>query len=125
MLDVHRLYPEILGKIEIYADGGVRRASHILTLLSLGVTAVGMGRPFIFANVYGQSGVTQLINILIQELKTEMQNMGQADVTQFRGNSSFVSLESNMYFLAQSANTRLTGQYQESRARLLRRSPWH
>jgi len=91
LLDVHRLYPEVFGQIEIYADGGVRRASHILTLLSLGVTAVGLGRSPMYANVYGQQGVSKLISILTQELTTTMALMGQADINGFRGNVSYVS----------------------------------
>lgn len=125
LLDVHRLYPEVFGQIEIYADGGVRRASHILTLLSLGVTAVGLGRSPMYANVYGQQGVSKLIDIMTQELKTTMALMGQADVNGFRGNVSYVS----PVFLAAleniSADPIVTDQHQKSRARLLRRTPEH
>lgn len=91
LLDVHKNYPEVFGQIEIYADGGVRRASHVLALLALGVRAVGLGRPAMFANVYGQPGVAKMISILQTELMTEMQLMGQADVDGYRGNTSFVS----------------------------------
>ncbi|KAF2161100.1 hypothetical protein M409DRAFT_69961 [Zasmidium cellare ATCC 36951] len=40
LLDVHRLYPEVFNQIEIWADGGVRRATHVLTLLALGARAI-------------------------------------------------------------------------------------
>jgi isopentenyl diphosphate isomerase/L-lactate dehydrogenase-like FMN-dependent dehydrogenase len=91
LLDVHKNYPEVFGQIEIYADGGVRRASHVLALLALGVRAVGLGRPAMFANIYGQPGVAKMISILQTELTTEMQLMGQADVNRYRGNTTFVS----------------------------------
>lgn len=91
LLDVHKNYPEVFGKIEIYADGGVRRASHVLALLALGARAVGLGRPAMFANIYGQPGVAKMISILQTELTTEMQLMGQADVNKYRGNTTFVS----------------------------------
>lgn len=91
LLDVHKNYPEVFGKIEIYADGGVRRASHVLALLALGARAVGLGRPAMFANIYGQPGVAKMISILQAELTTEMQLMGQADVNKYRGNTTFVS----------------------------------
>lgn len=91
LLDVHKHYPEVFGQLEIYADGGVRRASHVLALLALGARAVGLGRPAMFANIYGQPGVAKMISILQAELTTEIQLMGQADVDQFRGNTTFVS----------------------------------
>ncbi|KAM0691159.1 hypothetical protein Q7P36_009930 [Cladosporium allicinum] len=91
LLDLHRDYPEVFDQIEIYADGGVRHASHMLTLISLGVTAVGVGRPFYFANIYGQEGVSKLIDIFNKELDTTMRLMGEDDIRSFRGNSSFIN----------------------------------
>lgn len=45
-------------KLEIFIDGGVRRATDIIKALCLGATAVGIGRPFLFAmSSYGQPGV--------------------------------------------------------------------
>lgn len=91
LLDVHRLYPEVFSQIEIYADGGVRRATHILTLLALGARAVGIGRPIMFANIYGEEGVTKVIDILNEELETTMSLMGEADISAYIGNSTYVS----------------------------------
>ena len=91
LLDLHRDYPEVFDQIEIYADGGVRHASHMLTLISLGVTAVGVGRPFYFANIYGQEGISKLIDIFNTELDSTMQLMGEDNIKSFRGNATFVS----------------------------------
>lgn len=91
LLDVHKNYPEVFGQLEIYADGGARRASHVLALLALGARAVGLGRPASFANIYGQEGVAKMIGILQAELTTEMQLMGQADVNKYRGDATLVS----------------------------------
>lgn len=91
LLDTRRLYPEVFDQIEIYADGGVRRASHILTLLALGAKAVGVGRPIMFANIYGEEGVTKVIDILTEELETTMRLAGESDVTAYVGNQTFVS----------------------------------
>lgn len=91
LLDVHRLYPEVFDQIEIYADGGVRRATHVITLLALGARAVGLGRAPMFANLYGEEGVTKMIDILTLEMTTTMALIGQADVDLLRGNTSFVS----------------------------------
>jgi len=91
LLDVHRLYPEVFDQIEIYADGGVRRATHVITLLALGARAVGLGRAPMFANLYGQQGVTKMINILTQELETTLALIGQPDVSALRGNTSYIN----------------------------------
>jgi isopentenyl diphosphate isomerase/L-lactate dehydrogenase-like FMN-dependent dehydrogenase len=91
LLDVHRLYPEVFDKIEIYADGGVRRASHIITLLALGARAVGLGRAPMYANIYGQQGVSKLLAIIKKELTTELALIGEADSNNVRGNRTFVN----------------------------------
>jgi isopentenyl diphosphate isomerase/L-lactate dehydrogenase-like FMN-dependent dehydrogenase len=44
LLDIRRNAPEVFEKMEVYADGGVRRATHVITLLALGARAVGLGR---------------------------------------------------------------------------------
>ena len=55
-------YPD--PKFEIYVDGGVRRASDVLKAIALGATAVGVGRPFLYAFcAYGQEGVEKAIQI--------------------------------------------------------------
>ena len=92
LLDVHRLYPEVFEQLEIYCDGGVRRATHVLTLVALGCRAVGLGRPAMFANAYGEEGVTKMIDILRTELTTTMALMGQSDISGYLGNTTFVSL---------------------------------
>ncbi|KAM0713557.1 hypothetical protein Q7P37_010519 [Cladosporium fusiforme] len=91
LLDLHRDYPEVFGQIEIYADGGVRSAAHMLALISLGVTAVGVGRPFYFANIYGQDGIAKLINIFNLELENTMKLMGEDDIRGYRGNATFIN----------------------------------
>jgi L-lactate dehydrogenase (cytochrome) len=53
------------GRFEVYVDGGVRRASDALKAVAMGATAVGLGRPFIYAfSSYGQAGVEQALQIL-------------------------------------------------------------
>jgi L-lactate dehydrogenase (cytochrome) len=45
-------------KLQIFVDGGVRRATDIIKALCLGATGVGIGRPFLFAmSAYGLPGV--------------------------------------------------------------------
>lgn len=50
---------------EIFVDGGVRRASDVLKAVAMGATAVGVGRPFLYAmSTYGQEGVERALQIL-------------------------------------------------------------
>ena len=97
LLDLHLNYPEVFNQIEIYADGGVRHADHVLALIALGARAVGLGRPPMFANVYGQQGVANVIDIMALEMNTMMQLMGQANIDGYRGNTSFVRAFSSFF----------------------------
>lgn len=56
LLDVRKNAPEALddGKMEIYADGGVRHGSDILKLLALGARAVGLGRSYVQIRLFNR-----------------------------------------------------------------------
>ncbi|KAK4989684.1 hypothetical protein LTR50_003008 [Elasticomyces elasticus] len=84
LLECHRLCPEIFSKLEVYVDGGIRRGTDILKCLCLGATAVGLGRPFLYALNYGQEGVEHYIDILRDELETSMRLIGITDLSQVR-----------------------------------------
>lgn len=67
----------LLGKMEIFVDGGVRRASDILKAVALGATGVGLGRPFLYAmSTYGDEGVFRAIQILKDEMVMNMRLLG-------------------------------------------------
>ncbi|EUC56370.1 FMN-dependent dehydrogenase, partial [Rhizoctonia solani AG-3 Rhs1AP] len=91
LLDLRKNAPEVLddGKMEIYADGGVRHGSDVLKLLALGARAVGLGRSPMFANIWGQAGVDKLISILATELSTEMKLIGVTSLAEI--NSTVVN----------------------------------
>ncbi|KAF8597892.1 FMN-dependent alpha-hydroxy acid dehydrogenase [Ceratobasidium sp. AG-I] len=78
LLDIRKNAPHILnnGKMEIYADGGVRHGTDILKLIALGVRAVGLGRSPMFANIWGEAGVDKMISVLTTEVHTQMQLLG-------------------------------------------------
>jgi len=62
LLELHKHYPQIFKKMEVFLDGGVRRGTDVVKALCLGCKAVGMGRPFLFANTcYGYDGVMKAI----------------------------------------------------------------
>ncbi|KAJ4481845.1 FMN-dependent alpha-hydroxy acid dehydrogenase [Lentinula lateritia] len=91
LLDIRKQYPEVFEQMEVYADGGVRSANHIITLLALGAKAVGLGRSPIFANIYGEDGVDRMLTLLQAELQTSLQLMGEADVQNVVGNTTFIN----------------------------------
>jgi L-lactate dehydrogenase (cytochrome) len=70
------------GKFEIFVDGGVRRATDVLKAVALGATAVGIGRPMIYAmSTYGEEGVSKLLQILKVSVAAVLADMryGRAD----------------------------------------------
>ncbi|SPO06001.1 probable L-lactate dehydrogenase (cytochrome) [Cephalotrichum gorgonifer] len=68
-------------KIEIYVDGGVRRATDILKALCLGAKGVGIGRPFLYAmSAYGFEGVDRAMALLRDELEMNMRLIGCTSV---------------------------------------------
>ncbi|CAO2656023.1 Nn.00g048260.m01.CDS01 [Neocucurbitaria sp. VM-36] len=81
-LEIYNEDPEIFQQVEVFADGGVRYGADILKLLSLGVKAVGLGRPFMYANIYGAEGVSRAVEMLKYEMANDAANLGVADIKQ-------------------------------------------
>ncbi|KAM5349906.1 hypothetical protein ACJ41O_006411 [Fusarium nematophilum] len=79
-IDIYKKDPSVFKKTEVYADGGVRYGSDVLKLLALGVKAVGLGRPFMYANVFGQEGVERAIELLKREIAVDAANLGVGDL---------------------------------------------
>ncbi|KAL1707114.1 FMN-dependent dehydrogenase-domain-containing protein [Schizophyllum commune] len=74
-------HPEVFGKMEIYIDGGITRGSDVLKAVCLGATAVGLGRPYLYAQgAYGVSGVKRITHILETEIVTAMRLMGASSI---------------------------------------------
>ena len=68
LLEIRTYYPELIGKIEIYVDGGLRDGADILKAVCLGATAVGIGRPFLYAlAAYGSDGVERCADGTLQK----------------------------------------------------------
>ncbi|KAJ3526184.1 hypothetical protein NM208_g11313 [Fusarium decemcellulare] len=72
--------PEVFEKTEVIADSGVRYGSDIIKLLALGVKAVGLGRPFMYSNIYGVDGPKKLIQILKTEILADAAQIGINDL---------------------------------------------
>lgn len=70
-------------KIEVFIDGGVRRATDVLKAIALGAKGVGIGRPFLYAmSAYGEAGVTKAIDILREEFLMDMRLLGVTSLDQ-------------------------------------------
>jgi len=58
LLEIRTYCPEVLDKLEVYVDGGLRDGADVLKAICLGATAVGVGRPYLYAlAAYGSRGV--------------------------------------------------------------------
>lgn len=99
LLELHKLAPEVFGKMEIYLDGGITRGTDIVKALALGATAVGVGRPYLYSLAYGSEGVEHITEsssisallvtaplltcvVLKDELTVSMKLCGATDVDQ-------------------------------------------
>lgn len=53
--------PDLFEKLDIMIDGGVRSGADVVKAVALGAKAVGLGRPFLYANgTHGQDGVERV-----------------------------------------------------------------
>lgn len=78
--EIHRNAPEVFKQVEVLADSGVRYGTDVLKLMALGVKAVGLGRPFLFANCYGRDGVQKAIKMMKSEIAQDAAQVGIADL---------------------------------------------
>ena len=70
-------------------DGGFRRGTDIFKALALGASAVCVGRPYLWGlGAFGEAGVERALEILREELRVLMQQLGAPSVSGIDG--SFV-----------------------------------
>ncbi|KAJ5163866.1 FMN-dependent dehydrogenase [Penicillium coprophilum] len=70
-------------RIEVFVDGGVRRATDIIKALCLGATGIGIGRPFLYAmSAYGLNGVDRAMQLLKDEMEMNMRLIGATTVAE-------------------------------------------
>lgn len=82
-------------RIEVFVDGGVRRATDILKALCLGATGIGIGRPFLYAmSAYGIDGVDRAMQLLKDEMEMNMRLIGASSVAEL--NPSMVDVRGLM-----------------------------
>jgi L-lactate dehydrogenase (cytochrome) len=92
-------------RIEIFVDGGIRRATDIIKALCLGAKGVGIGRPFLYAmSAYGLPGVDRAMKLLKDEMEMNMRLIGCSSVDQL--NPTLVDARGlNMHTTAVPADT--------------------
>jgi len=65
------------GKVEVIADGGFRRGSHIVKAMAMGATACMTGRPYLFGlGAFGRPGVARVLDLLHEEVGRTMNLIG-------------------------------------------------
>jgi len=82
-----RALPEIVeaigGEAAILIDGGIRRGADIVKALALGACAIQVGRPLLWGlAVDGEAGVTDVLNLLRNELELAMALCGCRSVAE-------------------------------------------
>jgi 4-hydroxymandelate oxidase len=71
----------VAGRVPLLIDGGVRRGTDIVIARALGADAVLIGRPYVHGlAVAGAAGVTQVVNILRQELEMALALLGRTSL---------------------------------------------
>ena len=70
-------------RVEIILDGGIRRGTDVIKALSLGATAVMIGRAYLFGlGAGGEAGVDRALQLLSAEIKRNLMLLGCASVKQ-------------------------------------------
>ncbi|KAI9903074.1 hypothetical protein N3K66_002426 [Trichothecium roseum] len=83
LLEIRKYCPEVLSKVEVWVDGGIKRGTDVVKALCLGAKAVGIGRAALFGlGAGGQAGVERTLEILEQETSTCMRLLGVKNVSE-------------------------------------------
>ncbi|KAL3957035.1 hypothetical protein ACCO45_007613 [Purpureocillium lilacinum] len=77
LLEIRKFCPQVLDKVEVMIDGGIRRGTDVVKALALGAKAVGIGRAALYGlALAGQAGVERTLEILAEETMTAMRLLG-------------------------------------------------
>ncbi|KXJ88718.1 FMN-dependent dehydrogenase-domain-containing protein, partial [Microdochium bolleyi] len=83
LLEIRRFCPQVLDKIDVLIDGGIRRGTDVVKALALGAKGVGLGRAALYGlAVGGRQGVERCLQILADETATAMRLLGVECVDQ-------------------------------------------
>lgn len=77
LLEIRKFCPQVLEKIDVWVDGGIKRGTDIVKALALGAKGVGLGRaPLYGLGAGGKEGVERVLEILKAETETAMRLLG-------------------------------------------------
>jgi len=83
LLEIRKYCPEVLSRLEVMVDGGIRRGTDVVKALCLGAKGVGLGRaPLYGLGAGGIAGVERTLEILKAEVETAMRLLGVEKVSQ-------------------------------------------
>ena len=83
LLEIRKYCPEVLSRIEVWVDGGIKRGTDVVKALCLGAKAVGVGRAALFGlGANGREGVERTFEILKAETETCMRLLGVEKVSE-------------------------------------------
>ena len=83
LLEIRKYCPEVLTRIEVWVDGGIKRGTDVVKALCLGAKAVGLGRAPLFGlGAGGTAGVERVFEIIKAETETAMRLLGVERVDQ-------------------------------------------
>ncbi|KAJ6783261.1 hypothetical protein PWT90_09772 [Aphanocladium album] len=85
LLEIRKYCPEVLSRLEVWIDGGIRRGTDVVKALCLGARGVGVGRaPLYGLAAGGQAGVERMFEILQAEIATAMRLVGANSISDLR-----------------------------------------
>ncbi|KAK5241668.1 hypothetical protein LTR40_013102, partial [Exophiala xenobiotica] len=77
LLEIRKYCPEVLTKLEVVVDGGIKRGTDVVKALALGAKAVGIGRGALYGLAAGGiEGVERVLEILRDETATAGRLLG-------------------------------------------------
>ncbi|PQE20864.1 FMN-dependent dehydrogenase protein [Rutstroemia sp. NJR-2017a BBW] len=83
LMEIRKYCPEVLSRIEVWVDGGIKRGTDVVKALCLGAKAVGVGRAALFGlGAGGPEGVERTFEILKAEMETCMRLLGAEKVSE-------------------------------------------
>ncbi|KAI0885013.1 FMN-dependent dehydrogenase-domain-containing protein [Annulohypoxylon maeteangense] len=77
LLEIRKFCPEVLDKLDVLVDGGIKRGTDVVKALALGAKGVGIGRAALYGlSLGGEEGVKRVLKILADETATAMRLLG-------------------------------------------------
>lgn len=90
LIEIRQNAPEVFDNCEVIVDGGIMRGADVVKAIALGAKGVALGRAFLYALAFGETGVSKAIQILRAEMETTMSLLGVTRIEDL--NPSYVAI---------------------------------